>query len=119
MAPFEALYGRGSISPIGWFEAGDVKLFVVDLVKDSEYKVRSILNKLLASLNKQNKYAYHKVRDKAFEAGEQVLLKVSLLKGLIRFGKKGKLNPRYVGPFEILDYLRSMTYRLALPPKLP
>ncbi|WMV14374.1 hypothetical protein MTR67_007759 [Solanum verrucosum] len=75
--------------PIGWFEAGDVKLLGVDLVKD--------------------------VQDKT---GENALLKVSPMKWVMRFGKKGKLIPRYIGPFEIFDYVGPIAYRLALPPNL-
>ncbi|WMV33415.1 hypothetical protein MTR67_026800, partial [Solanum verrucosum] len=60
MAPFEALYGRGCRSPIGWFEARDVKPLGVDLVNDAQDKVRSIQSKLLAAQSRQKKYAYHK-----------------------------------------------------------
>jgi len=63
MAPFESLYGRGCRSPIGWFEAGDVKPLGVDLVRDAQDKVRSIQPKLLS---RQKKYADHKVRDMTF-----------------------------------------------------
>ena len=76
MAPFEALYGRGCRSPIGWFEAGDVKPLGVDLVKDAQDKVRSIQTKLLAAQNRQKKYADHKVRDMTFQIGKNVILKV-------------------------------------------
>ncbi|WMV24487.1 hypothetical protein MTR67_017872 [Solanum verrucosum] len=81
MAPFEAFYGRGCRSPIGWFEAGDVKPLRVDLVKDAQDKMRSIQVKLLAAQSRQNKYADHKVRNMAFQTGENVLLKVSPMKG--------------------------------------
>ncbi|KAH0653103.1 hypothetical protein KY290_031391 [Solanum tuberosum] len=74
MTPFEGLYGRGYRSPIGWFEAGDVKPLGVDLVKDAQDKVRSIQDKLLAAQSRQKKYADHKV---------------SPMKGVMRFGKNG------------------------------
>ncbi|KAH0764726.1 hypothetical protein KY285_000597 [Solanum tuberosum] len=111
MAPFEELYGRKCRSPIGWFEAGDVKPLGVDLVKKAQDKVRSIQAKLLAAQSQQKNYADCK-------AGEQVLLKVSPIKGVMRFGKKGKLSPRYIGPFEIIVCVGSVAYMLALPPSL-
>ncbi|XP_055826471.1 uncharacterized protein LOC129894889 [Solanum dulcamara] len=118
MAPFEALYGRGCMSPIGWFEAGELEPLGVDLVRDAQNKVRSIQAKLLEAQSRQKEYADRKVRDMTFEASEQVLLKVSSIKGVMRFGKKGKLSPRYIGPFEILDCVRSVAYKLSLPLKL-
>ncbi|KAH0729479.1 hypothetical protein KY290_000601 [Solanum tuberosum] len=118
MTPFKALYGRKCRSPIGWFEAGDVKPLGVDLVKKAQDKVRSIQAKLLAAQSRQKKYADCKVRDVIFQAGEQVLLKVSPIEGVMRFGKKGKLSPRYIGPFEIIVCVGSVAYMLALPPSL-
>jgi hypothetical protein len=53
-----------------------------------------------------------------FEVGDQVFLKVSPMKGVIRFGKKGKLSPRYVGPFEVKEVVGQVAYRVALPPEL-
>ncbi|WMV18915.1 hypothetical protein MTR67_012300, partial [Solanum verrucosum] len=100
MTPFEALCGRGCRSPIEWFKAGDVKPLGVDLVKDAQDKVRSIQTKLLAAQSRKKKYADHKVRDMTFQTGENVLLKVSPMKGVMRFGKKGQLSRRYIGLFE-------------------
>ncbi|WMV46390.1 hypothetical protein MTR67_039775 [Solanum verrucosum] len=104
MAPFEAFYGKECRSPIGWFKAGDVKPLGVDLVKDAQDKVRSIQTKLLASQSRQKKYADHKVRDMTFQTGENVLLKVSPMKGVMIFGQKGKLGP--------------VAYRMTLPSNL-
>ncbi|KAH0652605.1 hypothetical protein KY289_030283 [Solanum tuberosum] len=88
------------------------------LLKDAQDKVRSSQAKLLAAQSRQKKYADHKVRDMTFQIGEKFLLKVSPMKGVIRFGKKGKLSPRYIGPFEILECVGPVAYRLALPPNL-
>ncbi|WMV32693.1 hypothetical protein MTR67_026078 [Solanum verrucosum] len=118
MAPFEALYGRGCRSPIRWFEDVDVKPLGVYLVKDAQDKVKSIQAKLLASQSRIKKYADHKVREMVFQSGENVLLKVSPMKEVVRFGKKGKISPRYIGPFEILECVGPVMYRLALPPNL-
>ncbi|WMV46499.1 hypothetical protein MTR67_039884 [Solanum verrucosum] len=68
--------------------------------------------------SRRKKYADHKVRDMTFHIGENVLLKVSSMKRVMRFGKKGKLSPSYIGPFEILECVGSVAYRLALPPNL-
>ncbi|WMV09502.1 hypothetical protein MTR67_002887 [Solanum verrucosum] len=91
MAPFEALYMRGYRSLIGWFEA---------------------------ALSRQKKYADHKVRDMEFQTGENFLLKVSPMKEVMRFGKKGKLCPQYISPFKVLECIETVAYRLALPPNL-
>ncbi|XP_055830855.1 uncharacterized protein LOC129899880 [Solanum dulcamara] len=97
MPLFEALYRRGYRDPIGLFEAG--------VVKDAQVKVRSIQTKLLAAQSLQKEYANHKVRDMIFWDGEQLLLNMSPIKGVMTFGKKRKLYSCYIGPFEILDLL--------------
>ncbi|WMV46162.1 hypothetical protein MTR67_039547 [Solanum verrucosum] len=74
--------------------------------------------KLLATHSRQKKYADHKVRNMAFHTGENVLFKVSPMKGVMRFGKIDKLSPRYTGPFEILECVGPVSYRLSLPPNL-
>ncbi|XP_049348200.1 uncharacterized protein LOC125812770 [Solanum verrucosum] len=100
------------------FEARDMKPLGVDLVKDAKDNGRSIQPKRLAAQSRQKKYVNCKVKDITFQDGEQVILKVSPIKGMIRFCKKGNLCPRYIWPFKILDTIRPVAYRLALPPSL-
>ena len=90
----------------------------IDLLRDSIEKVKYIQEKLLAAQSRQKEYADRKVRDLEFMEGEQVLLKVSPIKGVMRFGKIGKLSPRYIGPFEVLKRVGEVAYELALPPGL-
>ena len=80
--------------------------------------MKSIQEKLLAAQSRQKEYANRKVRDLEFMEGEQVLLKVSPMKGVMRFGKRGKLSPRYIGPFEVMKRVGEVAYELALPPGL-
>ncbi|XP_070015301.1 uncharacterized protein [Nicotiana sylvestris] len=81
-------------------------------------KVKIIQDRLLAGQSRQKSYADGNVRDVAFTVGERVLLRVSPMKSLIRFGKKVKLSPKNIGPFEILERVGEVSYRLALPPGL-
>ena len=118
MAPFEALYGRRCRSPIGWFDAFEVRPWGTDLLRDSMEKVKSIQEKLLEAQSRQKEYADRKVRDLEFMEGEQVLLKVSPMKGVLQFGKRGKLSTRYIGPFEVLKRVGEVAYELAFPPVL-
>lgn len=103
MAPFEALYGQRCRSPIGWFEPGEAKLYGTDLVKDALEKVKLIQERLRTAQSRQKSYADQKACDLSFMVGEKVLLKVSPMKGIMRFGKKSKLSPRFIGPFEVLS----------------
>ncbi|WRX14095.1 Reverse transcriptase domain - like 10 [Theobroma cacao] len=118
MAPFEALYGRRCRSPIGWLEVGERKLLGPELVQDATEKIRMIRQRMLTAQNRQKSYADNRQRDLEFQVGDHVFLKVSPTKGVMRFGKKGKFSPRYIGPFEILERVRAVAYRLALPPDL-
>ena len=81
-------------------------------------KVQLIRQRLLAAQSRQKAYADQRRRKLEFIVGDHVFLRVSPLKGVLRFGKRGKLSPRYIGPFEILDRVGAVAYRLALPPKL-
>jgi ribosomal protein L21E len=118
MAPYEALYGRRCRSPICWEEVGERKYIGPELVQQAEEKLRIIRNHLTAAQNRQKKQADLKRREIQFEKGDMVYIKVSPRKGTRRFGLKGKLSPRYVGPFEVIDKVGAVAYRLELPPSL-
>jgi len=116
MAPFEALYGRRCRSPIGWFEPDEDKLYGTGLVKDALEKIKLIQERLRIAQSRHKRYVDQKARDLSFMVGEKVLLKVSPMKGIMRFGKRRKLNPRFIGPFE--ERVGEVAYKLALPPNL-
>lgn len=118
MAPYEALYGRRCRSPVGWFEPGGVRLLGTDLVQDALEKVKIIKERLRTMQSRKKCYADKKVRDVSYMVGEKVMLKVSPMNGVMRFGKKGKLSPRFIRPFEVLQRIGEVAYELALPPSV-
>ncbi|GKD00178.1 putative reverse transcriptase domain-containing protein, partial [Tanacetum coccineum] len=95
-APFEALYGRKCRSPVLWDEIGESRLIGLELVQETTNKVVLIKEKLKAARDRQKSYADNRRKPLEFKVGDQVLLKVSPGKGVIRFGKKGKLAPSNV-----------------------
>ncbi|GJZ51897.1 putative reverse transcriptase domain-containing protein [Tanacetum coccineum] len=117
-APFEALYGRKCRSPVLWVEIRESRLIGPELVQETTDKVVLIKDKLKVVRDRQKSYNDNRRKPLEFEVGDQVLLKVSPWKGMIHFGKKGKLAPRYVGPFEILEKISPVAYRLRLPEEL-
>ncbi|KAG8473291.1 hypothetical protein CXB51_035413 [Gossypium anomalum] len=118
MAPFEALYGRKCRTPLYWSELSEQKLMGVDLTRETEEKVRIIRDCLKAASDRQKSYADLKRRDIEFNVGDRIFLKVSPWKKVLRFGRKGKLSPRFIGPYEIIERIGPVAYRLALPPEL-
>ncbi|GKA60189.1 putative reverse transcriptase domain-containing protein [Tanacetum coccineum] len=117
-APFEALYRRKYRSPILWAEIEESGLIGPELVQETTDKVVLIKEKLKAARDQQKSYANNRRKPLEFEVGDQVLLKVSSWKRIIPFGKKGKLAPRYVGPFEILEKIDLVAYHLRFPKEL-
>ncbi|RVW81510.1 Transposon Ty3-G Gag-Pol polyprotein [Vitis vinifera] len=81
-------------------------------------KVALIKERLKAAQSRHKSYADNRRRDLEFEVGDHVFLKVSPMKSVMRFGRKGKLSPRFVGPFEILERVGTLAYKVALPPSL-
>ncbi|GJX91212.1 putative reverse transcriptase domain-containing protein [Tanacetum coccineum] len=117
-APYEALYGRKCRSPICWCEVGDSQLTGPELIRDTTKKIVQIKNRLLATCSRQKSYADKILKPLEFEVGDMVLLKVSPWKGAVRFGKRGKLSPRYIGPFKVLARIGHVDYTLELPKEL-
>ncbi|GKB98980.1 putative nucleotidyltransferase, ribonuclease H [Tanacetum coccineum] len=117
-ALFEALYGRKCRSPALWVEIRESSLIGPELVQETTDKVVLIKENLKAARDRQKSYADNRRKPLEIEVGDRVMLKVSPWKGVIRFGKKGKLAPRYVGPFEILERIGPVAYRLRLPEEL-
>ncbi|KAD3642317.1 hypothetical protein E3N88_31541 [Mikania micrantha] len=118
MAPFELLYGRKCRAPICWNEVGEKVIEGPELVRITNEKVAIAREKLKEAQTRQKSYADQHRRDLEFKVGEHVFLKVSPCRGVRRFGIKGKLSPRFIGPFEILERVGEVSYRLALPPQL-
>ncbi|KAK5842878.1 hypothetical protein PVK06_005294 [Gossypium arboreum] len=118
MALYEALYGRKCRTPLFWTELGESKIFGVDLIKDAEQKVKVIRESLKAATDRQKSYADLKRKDIEYQVGDKVFLKVSPWKKILRFGRKGKLRPRFIGPYEISKRVGPVAYRLILPPEL-
>ncbi|GJU51168.1 reverse transcriptase domain-containing protein [Tanacetum coccineum] len=101
-----------------WAEIGESSLIGPELVQETTNKVVLIKEKLKAARDRQKSYADNRHKPLEFEVGDRVMLKVSPWKGIIRFRKKGKLAPRYVGPFEILERIGPVAYQLRLPEEL-
>nr|GFA20553.1 putative reverse transcriptase domain-containing protein [Tanacetum cinerariifolium] len=117
-APFEALYGRKCRSLVCWSEVGDSQLTGPELIRETTEKIVQIKNWLLTARSRQKSYADVRPKPMEFDVGNKVMLKVSPWKGVIHFGKRGKLSPRYVGPFEIIKRIGPVAYKLELPEKL-
>jgi hypothetical protein len=118
MAPFEALYRRQCRTPLNWSEPRERWYFRPDLVKETEAKVQRIRHHLKEAQARQKSYADKQCRPLYFQVKDYVYLKVSPIKGVNRFGVRGKLAPRYIGLFPILEQYGPVAYRLQLPETL-
>jgi hypothetical protein len=115
MAPFEALYGRKCRTPLAWSEVGERALFGPAIIEEAEEKVEKVRENLRIAQSQQKSYADKRRRELTFVVGDRIYLKVSPLRGTKRFLVKGKLAPRYVGPYQITKRIGSLAYQLALP----
>ncbi|KAL0387779.1 UNVERIFIED_CONTAM: Transposon Tf2-11 polyprotein [Sesamum radiatum] len=118
MAPYEALYGRRCRSPVCWDIEGLRQLEGPELVQETVEKIQIVKKCLKAAQDRQKSYVDKHHREMEYEVGDKVFLKVSPWKGILRFGKQGKLSPRYIGPYEIIERIGPLAYRLALPVEL-
>ena len=118
MAPYEALYGRPCRSPLCWTEVEESSITGPNLIRGTSEKVSLIQQRLLTAQSRKKSYADVQRRPLEFEVGDHVFLKVMPKRGVVRFGKREKLSPRFIGPFEILERVGTVAYRLALPPSM-
>jgi hypothetical protein len=118
MAPFEVLYGRRCHTLLNWIEPGEKVIFGPDIIKEAKMIVRHVQENLKAAKSRQETYAKKRHRPLAFEVSDHVYLRVLPMKGVKRFGVKGKLVPHYIGPFPILEKCGTVAYKLDLPPPL-
>nr|GEU32155.1 putative reverse transcriptase domain-containing protein [Tanacetum cinerariifolium] len=117
-APYEALYGRKCRSPVCWAEVGEAQLTGPEMIQETTEKIVLIKQRIQAAQDRQKSYADLKRKPMEFKVGDRVMLKVSPWKGVIRFGKRGKLNPRYVRPFKVLAKVGKVAYKLEFPQEL-
>ena len=118
MTPFEALYGRKCRTPVCWDEVGERRLIGPKLVHITLDKIQIVRDRLKIARDRQKSYADKRRRDLQFKVGDRVFLKVSPWKGVLRFGRRGKLRPKYIGPYEIIARVGPVAYRLDLPQEL-
>ncbi|KAL5554966.1 hypothetical protein UlMin_037202 [Ulmus minor] len=98
-------------------DQGD-KLNQPDFIEETTEAIKKIKQRMETAQSRQKSYADKRRRPLEFQVGDSVFLKVAPMKGVMRFGKKGKLSPRFIGPFEILERVGKVAYKLALPPEL-
>ncbi|XP_012466415.1 uncharacterized protein LOC105785032 [Gossypium raimondii] len=98
MAPYKALYSHKCRTPLYWTNLSEKKIHGVELIKETEQKVKVIRDCLKVVSDRQKSYADLKRKDVEYQIGDKVFLKVSPWKKILRFGRKSKFRPRFIGP---------------------
>ncbi|KAI3707162.1 hypothetical protein L6452_25431 [Arctium lappa] len=118
VAPYEALYGRKCRTPLCWNEVGEKQLAGPEIVQQTTDKINQIRERLKIAQDRQKSYADKRQKPIEFQVGDKVMLKISPWKGVVRFRKRGKLSPRYIGPYKIIKRVGEVAYKLELPEEL-
>jgi hypothetical protein len=118
MSSFEALYGRPCLTPLSWSKSGERFIFGPDIVTEAEEKVKQIQANILATQSRQKSYTDKRSSPMEFEVGDYVYLRVSPMKDVRHFSIKGKLAPRYIGLYSIINKYGLTPYQVELPVKL-
>lgn len=119
MSPYEALYGRPCRTPVCWAEIGERQLLGPQFVEEANEKIKVVQENMRKAQERQKKYADKGRREVIFQADDMVYLKVAAQKGRDRFGKIGKLETRYIGPYRVIARIGEVAYKLELPPDMP
>jgi hypothetical protein len=118
MSPFQVLYERSCITPLQWDQPREKQVFGLDILLEAKENIKMVRENLKIAQPRQQSYADTRRRELSYEVGDFVYLKVSPIRGVRRFGVKGKLAPRYVGPYQILAKSGEVAYQLSLPEDL-
>ena len=118
MAPFEALYGRRCRTPLCWYESGESAVVGPEIVQQTTEKIKMIQEKMRIAQSRQKSYHDKRRKSLEFQEGDHVFLRVTPITGVGRALKSKKLTPRFIGPYQILERIGEVAYRIALPPSL-
>jgi hypothetical protein len=110
MAPFETLYGHRCRTPLFWNETREQKVFGPDILQEAKKQLCMVRENLRVAQSRQKSYTDHRRRKLSFEGGDFVYLKALPMRGLRHFKVRGKLAPRFIGPFKILEKRGEVAY---------